>query len=619
MKFLFNSLSHFKTLSFLWIAVVLTFSSCAKKTDFTNDNTAQAVPPLDDGKISDSCVQVFYDQTSDSNYQLGRTYALMLLNLLGHFPDYQQIVGPIELYKKGDLDKCKTSFYIGSYYENTLPADFITDYKSTTRNVVWMGYNYWKLGQDFETIFGYHSSEFTTLDYASPDANGKPGFFRDILYKGETFYKYNEWKDSSSTELVTAFEMTKLSQKTSDNATVMATAQHTVNGEIIPWALKSNNYFYVTEIPFSYIHEADRYLVFSDLLFDFLNAPARHNSKYALLRLEDIHPYTEMNWLNKALNILQNNAVLPHINIIPIFRDPNFYIERNNNKVEVRMEERTNFFNKMQSLASTKSAVFIWHGITHQYKDLENPFSATSGDDYEFWNAIENKPLAEDSVSYVLDKFDDGFESLKLAGIAPQLWVTPHYHASALDDIIFGQIFSWVIGRGVYSDFKIGGVKALESSKPLGFDLTDTSRSQNRRDFLSDLNVESVPHFRQFGQIYPYELYGNIYGQRVIPENLGNVQPYLSNQVTHTRTVEMMLEDARRNLVLRDVWASAFYHPFLLDKNSNPDNDTTGPTDLARLVKGLKNLGYTFINMEDYAKTNSQKAGKPRIELEEIR
>jgi uncharacterized protein YdaL len=603
------------TYLFISLLALATFSSCSKKTDFSAVDTP--VPILTKA-VSDNCVQVFYDKSTDVNYKLGRTYALMLLNLLGHFPEFQQIVGPIELYQQGDLDKCKATFYIGSYYDNTIPQAFLDDYKTTDRQVVWMGYNYWKLAADFENTFGYHDYVFTKLDNDNKTSDGKPGFFRDILYKGETFVKYNQYSQTDSSVFVAAFEMTKLTNKTSDVSEVMAQAQHSTSGEVIPWALKANNKFYVTEIPFSYIHEADRYMVFADLLFDFLKAPARHNAKNALIRLEDIDPYTSLKWLKKAVKIMRNNGVTPHISIIPIFRDPLYFIERADHRPEIRMEEKADFFALMQSY-SADGTVFIWHGVTHQYNDIENPFSATSGDDYEFWNAVDKTPLAEDSVTYVLDKLDKGFESLKLANITPVLWLTPHYHASPLDDVMFGQMFDWVVGRCVYSDFKIGGVKALESTQPLSFDLTDSSRSQNRREFFSDLQVNAVDNNHEFGQIYPYELYGNIYAQRVIPENLGNVQPYLSEQVTGTRTVETMLADARRNLVLRDVWASAFYHPFLLDPNVNSVNSTTGATDLEKLVTGLQSMGYKFISMNEYALSNKTKRGSPRVELEELR
>lgn len=631
------------------INVLLMTLACNQSTSFKETPKPANAPPVkeppvkdipevvDISKLNGQCVQVFYDSSADPMYKFGRTHGLMLLNLLGHFPEYQQIIGPIELYKKGYLDRCHASFYVGSVYNNTLPADFLADFKTTSKQVVWMGFNFWQLGTDFESIFGYKDYIFTTLDYTNRSTDGKPGFFRDILYKGEVFPKFSIWSAASppasmippanppapapappAQTLITAFEVAKLSNKTLQVSEVLAETRHSFTNEVIPWAIKANNKFYVVESPFTFIHEADRYFVFADLIFDFLKAQPKHNAKNAVLRLEDIHALVELNYLNEAVNIVKANGAIPHISIIPIFKDPFFSVQRESQKTEIRMEEVPAFVSLVQRYKA-EGAVFIWHGITHQYNQVLNPFTAASGDDYEFWDFTKNSPVAEDSVSFVLDKFDNGFSSLKQFSIAPKVWLSPHYHSSALDNVMFGQIFSWMIGRGVYFDSKIKGLKNSGDLKSLQFDLNNSATAQNRRNFFADLQVSVVPELKQFGQLYPYEIYGNIYGQNIIPENLGNVQPYLSNQVVNTRNVARILEDAKRNLVLRDVWASVFYHPFLLDPVLNSENtDQTKPKDLDRLVGGIKALGYKFINLEDYAINNTIKKVKPKIELEDL-
>lgn len=595
-------------------------------------------PLIDIDKLNGQCVQVFYDSSPDPTYKFGRTHGLMLLNLLGHFPEYQRIIGPIEMYKKGNLDRCHASFYIGAVYNNTLPADFLADYKTTTRQIVWMGYNFWQLGAEFEATFGYKDYIFTTLDYTNRTSDAKPSFFRDILYKGEVFPKFSTWSSTPppvtsvppenpgptppppAQTLIAAFEVTKLSNKTAQKSETLAETKHSFTNEIIPWAIKADNKFYIAETPFSFIHEADRYFVFADLIFDFLKVGPKHNSKNALLRLEDIHAFVELNYLDEAVQILKSNSVTPHFSIIPIFKDPFFSVEREDKRIEIRMEEVPEFVSLIQRY-KTEGGVFIWHGVTHQYNEVKNPFTASSGDDYEFWDFTKNSPVAEDGVTFVLNKLNNGFESFKKMSIAPKIWLAPHYHASALDDVIFGETFKWVVGRSVYSDAKISGLKTSIQRSSIYFDLNDTVTAQkNREDYFKSLKVIVVPEFRQFGQLFPYEIYGNIYGQNVIPENLGNIQPYLSNQVVNTRIVDKVLEDAKRNLVLRDVWASVFYHPFLLDPLLNTENvDPLKPKDLDRLVKGLKNLGYKFINLDDFAHNNFVQKASPKIELENLK
>ena len=299
--------------SSLIVALALVAAGCPKKAAVK----AVDIPPVIQ-KLETKCVQVYYDKTTASSYTIGKTYALMLLNLLGHFPDYQQTLSPIESYKNGDLEKCDANFYIGSSFDNPLPQAFLVDYKSTTKLVTWMGYNFWQLGPEFERTFGYRDHVFTALDEVNrtPAPESKPTFFRDILYKGETFTKFNAWKPTDSTVLQGAFEMCKLSTKTSDVSQVLATARHSFNNEEIPWALQNHNKFYVTEIPFSYAHEGDRYLVFSDLLFDMIGAkPMSGGLKRAVIRLADINPLSQLNWLDEAAGILKSNGVLPHLSV----------------------------------------------------------------------------------------------------------------------------------------------------------------------------------------------------------------------------------------------------------------------------------------------------------------
>ena len=113
---------------------------------------------------------------------------------------------------------------------------------------------------------------------------------------------------------------------------------------------------------------------------------------------------------------------------------------------------------------------------------------------------------------------------------------------------------------------------------------------------LKNLRVDQ--ELRQNGQLFPYEIYGDVYGQRLFPENIGNVNRQLSEQVLNTRTTTQILEDAARNRVLRDVWGSAFYHPYLLDEPYWLPSYTMNNNDLNDLIVGLKNLGYNFISLE---------------------
>ena len=39
---------------------------------------------------------------------------------------------------------------------------------------------------------------------------------------------------------------------------------------------------------------------------------------------------------------------------------------------------------------------FVWHGVTHQYNKQPNPASGITGEDFEFWDAVQETPIRED-------------------------------------------------------------------------------------------------------------------------------------------------------------------------------------------------------------------------------
>lgn len=552
-----------------------------------------------------SCVNVYFDKSTDSTYWMGKTYATLLQNLLGHFPSYQQIVSPIELYKKGDIEKCAASIYIGSYFNNQIPADFHDDFVNTKKNVAWLGYSIWQLGTRFEDIFGYKYSHLSTLNREKLDPKGRPSFFKNILYKGEQFFKYGDWSKDNKDIFLAQFEQTVLVPTAPEKSELLVQAQQNVTKEIVPYAIRAGNHFYVADVPFSFIHEADRYFVFADLLFDILNEKPRHNGKYAVVRIEDVHPLVPLPQLYKITDVLKAEKVPLHISLIPIYFDPLERDDRGPYEELVTMDRKPAF---MQFITEMKqnNAVFIWHGVTHQYKRQKNPHDGVSGSDFEFFDAINNRPIVEDSPRYVVDKLEEGYYTLQKAGITPRIWLTPHYQASALDYIIFANVFSWNIGRVIYYNTTSHGLPAGPENRSIWFASHDPNGAKLRAEYFKNLEV-TYESERWSGQMFPYEIYGDIHGQRLIPENLGNSQPFVNDHVTSPRSKEEIVADAKRNLVLRDVWASFFYHPFLLTtyeeggRGSYPGD----PEELQFILRGIKELGYKFINLDNFLDKNT--------------
>lgn len=578
----------------------------------TLNNTQENAPELS----LTNCVHVYYDRTPPVGFDsLGIVYATNLLNLLGHFSEFQRHTSAVEDYKAGDIHKCSVNFYIDTNYYTNIPADFINDFNTTTTQVAWLGTNSWKLGSALKTTFGVQyntTSPYTKLDWDNT-IGGKPTFFKNVYYKGEKFYKYGDWgkRDPYLETFFAPFEISKFDYNINDvsdltNHRILAEIEHNFSFEKLPWAIQSDNHFLFSEVPFSFMHEADRYFIFADLLFDILKAAPRHDSKPAIIRVEDVHSEVSLESLEKARLIFKQNNVRPHVSIIPIFNNPFNVLDAYVGLGERPMTMNPNFVAKMHEYKNDGSE-FIWHGVTHQLGNKLNPWESNSGSDYEFWdfsNDVETnhpwplvgRPVPGETPYTLINLFKKGADVLKAADIYPQVWLTPHYHGSSMSNYVFGQLFSWNIGRVVYYSNTMKGLDLDLHLEQYKFPNMSSEAWNSHYQQLKNLRVDQ--ELRQNGQLFPYEIYGDVYGQRLFPENIGNVNRQLSEQVLNTRTTTQILEDAARNRVLRDVWGSAFYHPYLLDEPYWLPSYTMNNNDLNDLIVGLKNLGYNFISLE---------------------
>jgi uncharacterized protein YdaL len=194
-------------------------------------------------------------------------------------------------------------------------------------------------------------------------------------------------------------------------------------------------------------------------------------------------------------------------------------------------------------------------------------------------------------------------------------WVTPHYQASPLSYRIFSQVFTWTAGRHIYFPHNVKQAKPLPAD--LAMDLSMAKGRQERWTYLKDLAVTFDHDQRPNGQFYPYEIFGDVYGQRVIPENVGNIQSYLNEQVFRVQTVDDMLRNLKRNRVLRDVWGSLFIHPFCISSHVNAGLGSF-PGDVAeveRLIRTVREYGYEFIDINTWIKENTISKRNPTIEV----
>lgn len=560
------------------------------------------------------CVQFFYDHPALENnkkYLKGRMYVIGLQNLLGHFPAIQQYIYPVETYQSGQFDRCEANIYIGSHFSNTLPAAFISDFVTTRKNVAWLGYNIQQLGpQALKNLWSVSLLSYQTTDWSKLDADGRPGIYNDYLYKGETFERCSYPFPPKSTEFINHYtydyDIALLKPlNAAANKNVLAWGQFSLDKKKTPYIIRNKNHWYVADNPFSFICDGDRYFIFADILFDILDEPAQNGGKkFAFVRYEDVSPRQKLTNITTLADIFHQANVPYTISLIPVYADP-LNIYQFGSHIEIKDQP---YFIEALKYAERKGASFIMHGVSHQYGKTKNPFSGVTAEDFEFWDKNNERPIKEDSVAYILNRLTYGFKLLANEHIKIDGWMTAHYSASPLDNVIFGEVFTWNVGRGNYFVSKITNPQPLPEQ--LTFDQAGASPevTAKRLKLMKDLQVETLDTNYQLNQIFPYEIYGDYYGRRIIPEDLGNLQPFINNQVITTRSVVDIMRDAKRYRVLRDVWASYFIHDLLLNLQSDHGlAKTEGDTSqISALIQTIKSYGYEYINLHDWVKLHTK-------------
>lgn len=525
---------------------------------------------------------VLYDTTNTWGW-LGELYAIGAGNLASHFGTVT--AEPVVDYQAGQVNSYTATIYIGSTYDEPIPTVFLDDVLSTSRPVIWAGWNVWQLSgsegsaadQAFQSKYGWDPSG-SWIDEADNPLT--------VSYKGQTFTRSvlsgpnvlaPKLTDTSAVDVLARANCGTPSAP----ATCGALAQSA--GSSFPWAIRSSNVTYVGEIPFSYISESDRYVAFSDLLFGALD-PTATPSHQALVRLEDVSPISSPTQLKRFADYLHKAKVPFSVNVIPEYTDPYGYYNEGKPQT-VTLAQAPKVVEALEYMQS-KGGTVNQEGYTHQYSNVENPYSAASGDDAEFFRAqcsttstppyswdsecaagdsvIWTGPLPGDSSAWASGRVKAGQQLFEAAGLGvPKLWITPHYFASAVDYEAIDKLVTARYERDVF---------------PSGL-----------------LSGGSLDYSRLFGQFFPYTV-TDAYGEQVVPENLGDYEPAPINN-NPVRCPRDVVANAKLNLAVTQGVASFFFDPAAETPTSSPcyAGSTDPLTYLKKTIEGIKKLGYTFV------------------------
>lgn len=490
-------------------------------------------------------VCLYYDRAeSPSAPHAGERSALMIRNLLGHFREVEVRASPLGQYAAGGLSRCDRAAYVGTRFDAALPGAFVADLSGYDRPFLWINYNIWRLQQAlgrerFSAAWGF---EYQRIDTGSERRRGQvPQFYSELDYKGSAFRKVAQLDGNGN---FVGYPEIVMVRPTS--ARVLAEAMRPADGAKTPYALRNRNFFFVADNPTSVIDERDRYLVFADLLFDFLGLEPRSQKRHAVVRIEDVHPWYDLRLLYQTIDVLRARKVPFAISLIPRYVGP-----RAPEGFDASDSPR---FVRAIRYARSHGASILVHGYEH-HAPLDLGCDNRSGEGFEFWDGCKDRPLAVDSVGFVQGRLERAKKVLRDAKIPFAGWVTPHYMASPLGFGVIRENFDRILQRMPY--------------------------------FVDGRPLDGANTIEQF---FPYTIYRDHYGAHIWPENLGYVP--LPEHGGGARRVDAMLEAARANKVLRDVWASFFWHPPLIRSG-------LGIQTLERLVDGIRAEGYEFVSLQE--------------------
>lgn len=488
---------------------------------------------------------IMYPKSEYSYYILD---VYQLENVLGHFK-FIYYHKPTSEYQKGEIFNYDAVFYFGSVAGAYIPKEFLEDLLEYDLPIVWIGNNFnnfqHELGLKPEKYFGF---KVDSISYGY-DVRGRRGFYRYLNYKGLTFSKWYSWNYLAVLEWDPEVAVTTILD--SNLAKVVLKIRWWGYGEPlrseIPYIIRSRNFWYIAGDPFSYIGPSTPYTIFCDILHDILGQN-HHYPPRALVRLEDINPSDDPENIIKTVDFLSSQNIPFSMAVVPIYRNP--YDGKT-----IYLHDVPKLVRALKYALKHGGKIFM-HGTTHQ-QDITTwqKYNITTIA-YEYFDFDTKTPVPGDNLMWVYQRIKEGINEFKLVGLPIVGFEVPHYSASRLDFYVFGHLFN------------------LNYHRPA-------------------LYLEAPDGIVYENQFFPFVVYWDIYGETLIPENLG----YVGNDPGYFNPPDSIIAHAKYFLAVRDGIASFFWHPTLTAYAD--EKHFFGLESLKKIIRNLQQMGYTFVSPTD--------------------
>ena len=317
---------------------------------------------------------------------------------------YQE--GIYEAYQSGLYRDFDVLIYYATDYQQPPPPELITDIFEgegiTKKKVVWIGYHLDKV-QAYLQLYGLGYATLST-------GNGPAKLF--YLDSGVSYALSDP--DHISVEVIND-DLAHI-RATVDDAPIIVSAKQTYYPE------DGECFYFVGVHPTAYLNSFGAHLVFCDILNEVYGI---ERGKIALVRLEDIHAFTDPETLSSITSFLRDESVPFTLALIPVYVDEKGTETRSSQDRDFRI---------MVKNALLDGGEFVLHGDTHQ-------FDGVTAEDYEFWDEKSGGPI--DGTDYAEQRVADALMEVEFSGLRPYLvgWVTPHYAAGVAAYAVFERYF----------------------------------------------------------------------------------------------------------------------------------------------------------------------------------
>ena len=177
-------------------------------------------------------------------------------------------IKPVAEYADNAMNAYDAVVYIGTDSAATLPPAFLDDVLTSDTPVMWVGENLNAMRSDrtaqFRSEFGWDPGQTRTV---SSD------LVHSVRYNDKDVARYTDSVtilESPVVESGSSVQVLASAQCRKDDAPVSCVPDNADGAQDVPWAVRSENLTFVSEIPLDYIDENDVYLIYSDLFYGLL-------------------------------------------------------------------------------------------------------------------------------------------------------------------------------------------------------------------------------------------------------------------------------------------------------------------------------------------------------------